>query len=207
MKKIILGLVALAAFVAPVSINSASAALVSNINTGEAIYSINGPGTGGAINALEIVKHPNWVTPTGDSDWIGVSNGSQTDAVGVFTYATSFDLTGFDASTASIAGKVSVDNSAVFKLNGVEIGISVAGFRSLVDFSLLSGFIDGLNTLEILVTNKAGGGLNPMGLLISDTAIQVTAVPLPAALPLYGAGVVLLGLVGWRRKEKSIAAA
>jgi len=28
----------------------------------------------------------------------------------------------------------------------------------------------------------------------------VTAVPLPPALPLYGAGVALLGFIGWRRK-------
>jgi len=31
---------------------------------------------------------------------------------------------------------------------------------------------------------------------------QVSAVPLPAALPLYGAGLAIMGLVGWRRKRK-----
>lgn len=35
----------------------------------------------------------------------------------------------------------------------------------------------------------------------------VTAVPLPAALPLYGAGMALLGFIGWRRKQKAAAAA
>ncbi|MBE7636390.1 hypothetical protein GUA87_06000 [Sneathiella sp. P13V-1] len=34
----------------------------------------------------------------------------------------------------------------------------------------------------------------------------VTAVPLPAALPLYGAGMALLGFIGWRRKQKAAAA-
>ncbi|MEP5700513.1 MAG: hypothetical protein ABJN43_17945 [Sneathiella sp.] len=32
-------------------------------------------------------------------------------------------------------------------------------------------------------------------------APQISAVPLPAALPLYGAGVALLGLMGWRRRK------
>jgi len=30
---------------------------------------------------------------------------------------------------------------------------------------------------------------------------EVSAVPLPAAFPLYGAGIVLLGFIGWRRKR------
>lgn len=32
--------------------------------------------------------------------------------------------------------------------------------------------------------------------------ISVSAVPLPAAFPLYGAGVALLGFLGWNRKRK-----
>ncbi|MBL4740557.1 MAG: hypothetical protein JKY12_06150 [Sneathiella sp.] len=33
-------------------------------------------------------------------------------------------------------------------------------------------------------------------------AFNVSVVPLPAALPLYGAGIVILGLIGWRKKHK-----
>ncbi len=33
--------------------------------------------------------------------------------------------------------------------------------------------------------------------------VTVSAVPLPAALPLYGAGVAVLGFFGWRRKKKA----
>ncbi len=32
---------------------------------------------------------------------------------------------------------------------------------------------------------------------------QISAVPLPAALPLYGAGLAVLGFVGWRKKRKA----
>jgi len=35
----------------------------------------------------------------------------------------------------------------------------------------------------------------------------ISAVPLPAALPLYGAGLAVMGLVGWRRKRKEAQAA
>lgn len=31
--------------------------------------------------------------------------------------------------------------------------------------------------------------------------VTVSAVPLPAALPLYGAGIALLGFLGWRKKK------
>ncbi len=35
-------------------------------------------------------------------------------------------------------------------------------------------------------------------------APQISVVPLPAALPLYGAGVALLGLMGWRRRKAAV---
>ncbi|MBL4907323.1 MAG: hypothetical protein JKX94_07725 [Sneathiella sp.] len=37
-------------------------------------------------------------------------------------------------------------------------------------------------------------------------SITVSAVPLPAALPLYGAGIAVLGFVGWLREKKLAAA-
>ncbi|MFC4271858.1 hypothetical protein GQF03_16155 [Sneathiella chungangensis] len=37
--------------------------------------------------------------------------------------------------------------------------------------------------------------------------ISVSAVPLPAALPLYGAGLAALGFLGWRKRRKSAAIA
>ena len=37
-----------------------------------------------------------------------------------------------------------------------------------------------------------------------EAVIGVSVVPLPAALPLYGAGIAILGLVGWIRKTKAV---
>lgn len=40
---------------------------------------------------------------------------------------------------------------------------------------------------------------NPNFSLTLDT--RISAVPLPAAMPLYGAGIAVLGFLGWRRKK------
>jgi fibronectin-binding autotransporter adhesin len=48
---------------------------------------------------------------------------------------------------------------------------------------------DSLNSTFTLRAGDIGGG--------------VSAVPLPAALPLYGAGLALMGFVGWRKRRKS----
>jgi hypothetical protein len=33
---------------------------------------------------------------------------------------------------------------------------------------------------------------------------QISVVPLPAALPLYGTGLALMGFIGWRRKQRKV---
>jgi len=46
----------------------------------------------------------------------------------------------------------------------------------------------------------------------SDTALggpdlqgNIPPVPLPAAMPLFGAGLAIMGFIGWRRKRKAVA--
>jgi hypothetical protein len=42
---------------------------------------------------------------------------------------------------------------------------------------------------------------------VTIATIETTSnVPLPAALPLFATGLVGLGLLGWRRKKKALAA-
>ncbi len=58
----------------------------------------------------------------------------------------------------------------------------------------------------------AGGGLdangNPLDLVSAASfSLTVAPTPLPAALPLFATGLGALGLLGWRRKRKSAAAA
>ena len=56
----------------------------------------------GGSNALTY-KHPAYLAEDADSRWIN-PNGSDTDPGGSYTLRLTFDLTGFDASTAVISG-------------------------------------------------------------------------------------------------------
>jgi hypothetical protein len=49
-------------------------------------------------------------------------------------------------------------------------------------------------------------GCNAPSRLIVTVTDNVPSVPLPAALPLFASGLAGLGLLGWRRKRKAIAA-
>ncbi len=43
--------------------------------------------------------------------------------------------------------------------------------------------------------------------ITSFSGDDLTAIPLPAALPLYGTGLAVMGLVGWRKRRKAAALA
>ena len=53
------------------------------------------------------------------------------------------------------------------------------------------------------------GNTNPSEWFVDDVSVlsgAPSAVPLPATLPLFATGLAGLGLLGWRRKRKAIAA-
>jgi hypothetical protein len=86
--------------------------------------------------------------------------------------------------------------------NNINFG---SGFNTIT----LPAFID-LGTSDFFRiinggTGNSGGQIS--GLSITPVTPQVTAVPLPAALPLFAAGLGLLGLLGRRRKWKAKATA
>ncbi|PHQ68633.1 MAG: hypothetical protein COB93_10195 [Sneathiella sp.] len=57
---------------------------------------------------------------------------------------------------------------------------------------------------DIFVNFWAKGTEDTYGGYLDD--VRISAVPLPAALPLYGAGLAVMGLIGWQRKRKAAAA-
>ena len=83
--------------------------------------------------------------------------------------------------------------------------------------SIFAGNVYGEVALSIIRTNSdisyilAGGTVSTtvsiIDLLEFNRIIppQQAAVPLPAALPLYGTGLAIMGFIGWRRKRKASA--
>jgi hypothetical protein len=154
-----------------------------------------------------------WVGNTASSQWIGpvanVNSGAppQPGAEGCaancnYDYRTTFDLTGLNPGTALLAGSWATDNSGQIWLNGVPTSNTLVepGYHALFSFSITSGFVAGVNTLDFIVNNFGyppgdpnGPGFpstNPTGLQVEFTTAQAS-VPEPGTI-----GMVLTVLVG-----------
>ncbi len=78
---------------------------------------------------------------------------------------------------------------------------------SLPTALLLSDFDD--TGFRFILRNYFNGSSSIIGSITlegSIVALQPSAVPIPAALPLFGTGLALMGFFGWRRKRKPTAA-
>ena len=85
--------------------------------------------------------------------------------------------------------------------NNINFG---SGFNTIT----LPTFIDLGTSYFFRIINGGSGnsGGQISGVSITQVTPQVTAVPLPAALPLFAAGLGVLGLLGQRRKRKTATA-
>jgi len=57
--------------------------------------------------------------------------------------------------------------------------------------------------LAIQLVNNGGQQVNWDNVRLDGPSTAVGAVPLPAALPLFGTGLAIMGFIGWRRKRKA----
>ena len=131
-----------------------------------------------------------WLSNQSDrSQWISLVGGSSTlpDRV-VYTFRTTFDLTGMRPATAILHGRFVVDNRIqAIRLNGHEVRVpahSDEQFGSFHAFSIVGGFVDGVNVLEFEVKNGAvqqNVPSSPMGLLVELDGSVLSAWPEPSA--------------------------
>jgi len=137
---------------------------------------------------------PPWLGDDALSTWIGPSSDNSLDGPpGTYDFRTTFNLTGFAPDTARLIGQWAADNSGVILINGVATGSPSLGFAAFTNFSINSGFIAGVNTLDFIVTNGPstdGTLVNPVGLRVEVTGTAFT--PEPGSLVLFGAGFAVL---------------
>lgn len=141
-----------------------------------------------------------WLQNTATSQWIAPNAGNATVAHpgGYYTYRLQFDLTGLNPATASISGTWATDDTGTIYLNGINTGNLSQGFSSATPFSIGSGFVAGINTLDFNVFNQTVFP-SPTGLQVDSISGTAQVVPVPAGVWLFGSG--LAGLIGVARKR------
>jgi len=95
-----------------------------------------------------------WIPPQANQGTFPNSTGS-----GTYAYRITFDLAGLDPATAAIQGSWSTDNFGLdVLLNGASTGNTHAAeppsmFTYFAAFTISTGFVAGVNTLDFVVNN------------------------------------------------------
>ena len=138
-----------------------------------------------------------WIAPT-NGPFIGPKSGGQYD------YRTTFDLTNFDPTTASLSGSWAMDNYGTILLNGVDTGNTWGSNSAYGTFVINSGFQPGLNTVDFQVVDDGSG---VTGLRVDG--VSGSANPVPEASTTVSFGLLLargLGGAVIARRKRTVAA-
>jgi hypothetical protein len=140
-----------------------------------------------------------WLTPT-----ILQSQSYDPSTPGKYNWTLTFDLSGFDATTASFSGRFLSDNNSSISLN-INNSIGVSSANSFLNWAAFTVgpnstyFQSGINTVVFEVTNGAQATGNPTGLRVEFLASNVSPVPEPEGYALGLAGMA--AMVGLMRRR------
>lgn len=147
--------------------------------------------TAGVGNYGVTYFNPAYLSENANSRWISTTAAG--GGGGITRFEITFDLTGFNAATATISGGTAADNEVNVYLNGLFIQTNNAGYGVLTPFSTSTGFISGINTLAFqLLDPGVPGALRVDQLRGTADLGNVNPVPEPTswALMIIGFGVI-----------------
>lgn len=158
---------------------------------------------------------PAWAPNTTTSQWINPTGTTAFVEGGDYWYETTFDLSGFVASTASITGGWAADDAGMgILLNGVPMagtttGSGVGSYSGLHLF-VISGaglpWAPGINTLTFKSSNTGPPFppfTGPTGIQVKILLAEADVIPVPAAAWLFGSGLLVLGGAVRTRRRRS----
>jgi hypothetical protein len=197
---------------------SGSAAVISVFGTGLSAGGTPLPGgsadphytvveTGTAARVLTS-PHPLYVPNSSTSLWIW-ENATGFPINVTRTFRTTFDLTGLDPSSAVLNGLWGVDNIGFVYLNGVYTGVSLpvfttGNFTSLHPYTITSGFVPGINTLDFVVTDF--GVVSAFRTDLSGTADPLVTVPEPGMMAVWSVLAAMAWVARGRGKRRVVHA-
>lgn len=118
------------------------------------------PGPNAITIAPAVVMGSGWTPNTATSNWISGQASAVGKANGVYTYTTTFTLTGVVVGTAKLKGTWACDDTCVINLNGTQVAANNGpmAWGSVVAFNIpvSPAFIAGVNTLQFVATNSGG---------------------------------------------------
>lgn len=130
------------------------------------------------------------------SDWISVNTSGSDGSGGSYDYQTTFTIGAlYDPSTALITGQFEGDDHIIAtRINGVVVsGATADSFQHYTPFSITSGFVAGLNTLDFIVLDDGQPtALRVDSLVGTVSPLSTPTVPEPASLLLIGGSIVFL---------------
>lgn len=162
-------------------------------------------GSGAFVDAFQVASNPGWGDFTGPTiaRWISFAASASNPGGTPYFFRTSFNLTGYDPTTASLGFQCALDNvlNAV-RLNGSNVSGATCPFGNLSAVqNINSGFIAGINTLEFEIR---GDGTTDGFIYNTDSfSARVTAAPEPSAVILLATGLGALGVIGRKRRARS----
>lgn len=171
------------------------AATISDVGTFAGGTDFVSSGGGAIISSF----HPAYLPNSATSEWVWDAD----LALSPVTFTHTFDLTGYDHSTASLSGLWGVDNIGTAYLNGTAISSIPFGypaFQTLTAYGAASGFVAGVNTLAFHVENT-GDYYSSNPAAFRAEVLVTAAIPLPAGVLLLLSGLGAFAALGRRRKS------